>query len=993
MFYSISSPEISLHSTQKSVLQIHYFQFVDTMTNNYLESILDHDTKDDLRQALHSCDKELCFPSSMNPETTCTFSTSLDHELARLENLRSYRILDADRDVTFERISALASRIFNVPISLVCLVDLGRQWFLSNRGLGDTRETPRKFAFCAHAICSHLDILVVPDATKDERFRNNPLVTGEPHIRFYAGAPLLSPEGFKLGTLCIIDSKPRPEGMTLSEKQNLRDMTDMVIDALVSRRSEQEKMMRDRGRIIASTAHDLLTPLTCMQLNLNLLSEDDSLNLDKHQRDSLSTAIQCTEWMTKICGDSIDKFRGTKVKREKAGLRPSESNGGKTTHPDDDGMNRPTSPPTNDCTRGNISVPQLIDSIKTVIEAHPKEVPLTFEVSEDVPSNIISSDISIFRSALNLLTNSCKVTKVGSIRFRVYVKALRDSASNLNKGSTAKKDDKVAPIVTKDMLIFECIDTGEGVDIEQYVDLYTPRLDGSTRKNEVSPGLGLYSVSKQITSIGGQFGFRPRDSNENSDKSILISREITKNASETRLEKMSSHGSARNKVTSGSRCSLSIPPDNLSIESSNNSTSGSIFWFSVPLVLPPQSPTSLNQSTSTIVEKKTENFKDAEICSNTSERPTNKKTVANEASLMPPPGPSHVQKHLESRCSDLDTKCPNNEAKEEQNGTQNDKKREAPCDVVDMSVSTDSSSNERKKYVLIIDDSLVIRKTLERALTKLGFEVKQAENGMQGLEKMKEKIFDFVFCDFLMPVMDGLDCVQQYRQWETKNRSGIRQYIVGISAHASPCDAERGLSVGMNKYIPKPVPLSTLRMLSASDEVTAMSKSLDKDCQTSYPKAKRRRFHPDISDDDCSSIVSSADLATRPVCLIAEDSVIISKALIRHIETRGWRACAVTSGEDALRLMKIRKWDAIILDDELPLLTGTRCIVQFRKWEAENRVTRQENVIFASANYDPERTILPDGFDLGLGKPFNLEQLYKFLSKAQNGQGNEMFKG
>ena len=103
------------------------------MANNNLESILDHDTEQDLRDAINTCDRGIWCPSSINMESSYSFSTSLDHELARLENLRSYRILDSDRDVTFERISALASRIFNVPISLVCLVDLGRQWFLSNR--------------------------------------------------------------------------------------------------------------------------------------------------------------------------------------------------------------------------------------------------------------------------------------------------------------------------------------------------------------------------------------------------------------------------------------------------------------------------------------------------------------------------------------------------------------------------------------------------------------------------------------------------------------------------------------------------------------------------------------------------------------------------------------------------------------------------------------------------------------------------------------------
>ena len=123
---------------------------------------------------------------SFDPDTT--EAQSMREELHRLQVLKNYLILDADREEVFERLTGLASRFYNVPIALISLVDLGRQWFLSNRGLGDVRETPRRHAFCAHAILNKHNILIVPDATKDFRFKDNPLVTGPPNIRFYAGA-------------------------------------------------------------------------------------------------------------------------------------------------------------------------------------------------------------------------------------------------------------------------------------------------------------------------------------------------------------------------------------------------------------------------------------------------------------------------------------------------------------------------------------------------------------------------------------------------------------------------------------------------------------------------------------------------------------------------------------------------------------------------------------------------------------------------------------
>ncbi len=175
---------------------------------------------------------------------------SVAYETDRLMVLKSYLILDSGREPAFERLTGLAQRFFDVPIALVSLIDIGRQWFMSNRGLGDVRETPRKVAFCAHAIQSTEDLLVVPDTLDDPRFRANGLVTGAPHIRFYAGAPLVCPEGFKLGTLCVIDTKPRPGGLNLMEKQNLKELAALVMEAMVNRRKERMALAADRSKVV-----------------------------------------------------------------------------------------------------------------------------------------------------------------------------------------------------------------------------------------------------------------------------------------------------------------------------------------------------------------------------------------------------------------------------------------------------------------------------------------------------------------------------------------------------------------------------------------------------------------------------------------------------------------------------------------------------------------------------------------------------------------------
>src|SRR5215212_10891180 len=145
-------------------------------------------------------------------------------EAERLAALRRLEILDTPSEERFDRITRLARHAFGVPIALVSLIDANRQWFKSCQGL-DASETPRGISFCGHAILA-ADALVIPDAADDPRFADNPLVTGPPGIRFYAGQPLSSVDGFRLGTLCIIDRHPRE--LSDVDRQALRDLAALV---------------------------------------------------------------------------------------------------------------------------------------------------------------------------------------------------------------------------------------------------------------------------------------------------------------------------------------------------------------------------------------------------------------------------------------------------------------------------------------------------------------------------------------------------------------------------------------------------------------------------------------------------------------------------------------------------------------------------------------------------------------------------------------------
>ena len=157
-------------------------------------------------------------------------------EEKRLAALRRLDVLDTDPEPAFDRVTRISQRLFDAPISLVSLVDRDRQWFKSRRGLAVT-ETPRDASFCAHAILGD-GVMVVPDAAADPRFVDNPLVVGDPDIRFYAGAPLRNPDGLPVGTLCVIDTKPRD--WSPEDSAALADLATVVEHELVHRRTVGE---------------------------------------------------------------------------------------------------------------------------------------------------------------------------------------------------------------------------------------------------------------------------------------------------------------------------------------------------------------------------------------------------------------------------------------------------------------------------------------------------------------------------------------------------------------------------------------------------------------------------------------------------------------------------------------------------------------------------------------------------------------------------------
>lgn len=834
--------------------------------------------------------------NSYDPEIT--EAHSVKQELCRLQTLKSYLILDAERERAFDRITEMAARLFHTPIAVISLVDLGRLWFLSNQGLGDTRECPRgPHAFCAHAILSKQEVFIVPDATRDFRFKDSPLVTGELNVRFYAAATLKSPEGYKLGTCCILNSEARPQGLSPDEQANLKDLAAMAVEALADRRNRLQ--LQKYTELMAYEAHNLLTPLTGVQLTLSMMTEDESLHrvLPKHHMEMLTTASTSSDLMLGIL-KTMDRLRQGSASNMADLLVNLEENA--TVHGTETTCSN-SCDSTLDGTEHHDSgvvvarltrMDELVASLDEIMGEFPKQVPLAIHLDSNVPKTIVADDLKLFRSALNLLSAAVGRATVGCIKLHIFA----DSSNQ--------------------RLVFECTDQGSPIPEQDYDKLFFPSRaeDGNLR-------LCLWSVANLIDSMQGNYGFRQLRTGD------------------------ASKGE----------------------DSNESQPSGSIFWFSIPLA----------------AHERQETWKPT---SHRHDQPGNLPAGATPR-LMPP---TLLDSEKDLRTSPVPPRLVSDNTLDLVNAVVNDvggnerlPRKDgsiAPVDTLskpstNLSATTLSQLTnalltyeqpKRQRKALVIDDSIVILKSLSMALKKLDFNVSQAENGQKGLEKMMAETFDLVLCDFLMPVMDGLDCVKQLRMWEDLNRPTFRQLIVGISAHANENVAAQGLAAGMDDFKSKPLRITCLRELCASEMVNASSKQLDDFAQIEFDSSnlkdrvtkilgRKRGIDAKTSGAvgalNHESIKRQCTATGEALCRSQEEKCCLlacsdpSSALTEHLssvlKSEGWKISTSCTSEETLRLLEIRNWDAVLVDEEMP--AARQSMIQFREWEKHNRVNRQKN--------------------------------------------------
>jgi len=419
----------------------------------------------------------------------------IPNDKERLQNLLSYKVLDTESEQVLDDLTELASQICQTPISAISLLDADRQWFKSVVGL-NVKETPREHAFCAHAIAQE-NLFVVNDTLKDKRFKFNPLVTGDPKIRFYAAVPLKSEGGHNIGTFCVIDKVPRllndyqrevlvklarqvmsqielrkkvGEVSDLSkvreklikktisyakEKSNLADQLRQSNEKLKNLNTKAIDLGNVKSQLLANMSHEIRTPLNTI---LGLVDMMSDTRLDRKQFMYLNKVKESSNHLLSVVNNVLDYSKLEFNKDSKA-------------------------------IKVKVKLNTVVQSLVKMIEAECESKGLVFMSNYDEAEDVyIETDALMLRQILlNLLSNSVKFTNPGgSISFMINM--------DIEKGQ----------------LNFEVKDSGIGMNDNVKKNIFTPFFQGdnSASRKFQGTGVGLTLVKEFTENLGGEINFQ-----------------------------------------------------------------------------------------------------------------------------------------------------------------------------------------------------------------------------------------------------------------------------------------------------------------------------------------------------------------------------------------------------------------------------------------------------------------------------------------------------
>lgn len=374
-----------------------------------------------------------------------------ENEEERIKVLKSYEILDSLPQKDYDDITRLASEICNTPISLISFIDAERQWFKSSYGI-DVVDTPKEHAFCVHAILKPDEVMVVEDATKDERFKNNPLTIGEPRVVFYTGVPLVSEEGYALGTLCVIDNQPK----VLSESQisALKALANQVMAQLELRKKVKEldaltlelkKSNEYLERFALMASHDIKSPLSSIMLTAQLLKSKYHQNLDEKGNQMLDIINSSGHRLLDFLNQMLEYSKSYKILTQK---------------------------------KDEICGNDLIQEVLKLVS-----VPDSFQI--EIPVDVFyikTSAIALEQILINLLNNAVRYNDKPDGFVRLEFKEIVDFYQ------------------------FRVSDNGAGIEAKNFDKIFEPMitLNSKDRYNKSGSGIGLSTVKNLVDSLGGE---------------------------------------------------------------------------------------------------------------------------------------------------------------------------------------------------------------------------------------------------------------------------------------------------------------------------------------------------------------------------------------------------------------------------------------------------------------------------------------------------------
>ncbi|WP_417784120.1 ATP-binding protein [Terasakiella pusilla] len=384
------------------------------------------------------------------------------NEKARLAALCELNVLDTPKEDRFDRITRIAQQYFKVDIVLVSLIDVNRQWFKSSQGL-DVAQTPRDVSFCGHAIQS-TDLFIIPDAHKDERFADNPFVTGAPYVRSYAGYPVKAPGGEVVGTLCLIHREPRV--LSDVEMQTLFDLGKCVEVEL--KRTHLLKLEADarhlaemareasaaKSEFLSNMSHELRTPLNSILGFAQLLLMSQRNPLDDRQSKHVAQIAEGGQYLLNLIDGLLDL---EKVETGKIHFNVV-----------------------------NVMVQDVLDDCVSLIETNAEKSNIqVFAPGQETDLMIQTDPIRLKQMLLNLLSNAVKYNREGG---EVHLELERGEQDGY--------------------LRFKISDTGQGIEIDKQQNVFVPfnRL-GAERSSVEGSGIGLALTKRIAEALGGQVGF------------------------------------------------------------------------------------------------------------------------------------------------------------------------------------------------------------------------------------------------------------------------------------------------------------------------------------------------------------------------------------------------------------------------------------------------------------------------------------------------------